>query len=111
VNLIDAKLDRVFSRWVIRRDGKCLACGRKSSLQCAHAFSRRNMATRWDEKNAVTLCLWCHAEDHSKRSLAKEIAEERLTEGQWDALVCKASSIKMWTHDEKMDMLFRYGDV
>ena len=53
------KIDTLFSQKV--REGKvCLKCGKKDNLQCAHIFSRRYMATRWDFDNAIPLCYACH---------------------------------------------------
>lgn len=53
------KLDKLFSE-KIRSVGFCQHCGKKSGLQCAHIFSRKNYSIRWDEENAVCLCLRCH---------------------------------------------------
>jgi len=54
------KLDKLFSEYIRKRDGKCLKCGKKTNLQTAHIHSRRHFNTRWDETNAVTLCVRCH---------------------------------------------------
>lgn len=54
------KLDKLFSQYIRNRDKRCLRCGKKENLQCAHIFSRRHFNTRWDEENAVTLCYACH---------------------------------------------------
>ena len=52
------KADRLFSVAIRDRDGRCLACGARDNLQCAHIISRRytNDGLRWDFQNAVTLC-------------------------------------------------------
>lgn len=54
------KIDKWFSDKIKQRDGKCLRCGRDYNLQCAHVFSRSHLGTRWEDKNAVTLCSGCH---------------------------------------------------
>lgn len=55
------KLDKLFSAWIRNRDGRCLKCGRlDGGLQCAHIAGRRSLAGRWNEKNAITLCYFCH---------------------------------------------------
>ena len=51
--------DVLFGR-VIRARGGCEACGSRSNLQCAHGFSRRYRATRWDERHCFSLCRGCH---------------------------------------------------
>ena len=57
-----AAADRVFSLYIRKRDGACRACGYSwpSELQCAHIWSRRYYAIRFDERNAVALCRGCH---------------------------------------------------
>jgi hypothetical protein len=54
------RADRLFSRYIRARDGRCVECGKTDSLQCAHLVSRRYHAVRWDERNAVALCQGCH---------------------------------------------------
>lgn len=53
------KADRLFSLRV-RLKGYCEKCASTKNLQCAHIFSRRYLATRWDEANALCLCQACH---------------------------------------------------
>lgn len=48
--------DIVFSKVVRTRDGECLYCGKRETLECAHIYGRRAIVTRWDMMNAVTLC-------------------------------------------------------
>ncbi len=57
-----AAADCAFSLYIRKRDGMCRACGYEvpSELQCAHIWSRRYYATRFDERNAVALCRGCH---------------------------------------------------
>ena len=52
--------DRLFSKYVRLRDGRCRLCGETQGLQCAHLFSRRYRATRWDVRNAWALDARCH---------------------------------------------------
>ena len=56
------KCDTLFGQ-IVRSTGVCAGrCEGKPSgvLQCAHGFSRRYRATRWDERNAWCLCQGCH---------------------------------------------------
>jgi len=48
--------DVAFSKVVRARDGECLYCGKRETLECAHIYGRRAIVTRWDAMNAVTLC-------------------------------------------------------
>src|SRR3990167_7578217 len=54
------QLDRVFSLYIRNRDKRCLKCGTKENLQCAHIFSRTARSVRWNALNALTLCYKCH---------------------------------------------------
>jgi 5-methylcytosine-specific restriction endonuclease McrA len=58
--LKESNIDAVFSKWIRARDGKCLRCGKKDNLQCAHIFSRTARSVRWEPLNALTLCGGCH---------------------------------------------------
>ncbi len=53
------ELDKLFAQ-KIKSVGYCQKCGKKEGLQVAHIFSRRNKCIRWNEGNAVCLCLRCH---------------------------------------------------
>lgn len=53
-------LDMMFSKIIRWRDGSCCECGKSRDLECAHGFSRRYLAVRWDERNAFALCRECH---------------------------------------------------
>ena len=58
---LKAECDRLFSRFIRLRDGGCVLehdCA--GPLQCAHGFSRRYFATRWDPINAWALCSGGH---------------------------------------------------
>lgn len=54
------KCDRLFSIYIRARDKVCQKCGRVENLQCAHLVSRGYMNTRWDDRNAIALCMGCH---------------------------------------------------
>ena len=54
------KADILFSL-AVRAVGRCEALGEhKGPLQCAHGFSRRYRAVRWDSRNAFSLCAGHH---------------------------------------------------
>ena len=60
VTQLTKKADKVFSLWIRQRDGRCLRCGKKENLQCAHIFSRSARSVRFEELNCITLCSGCH---------------------------------------------------
>jgi hypothetical protein len=69
--------DRLFSRWVRDRDGRCTAAGVldgecKGILQAAHYVGRRNHTLRYDGYNVHALCaahhytVDQHGQEHAK---------------------------------------------
>lgn len=58
------KLDIIFSKYIRLRDkGKpCITCGKpwEPTAQCGHVFSRKHLATRWEEMNANGQCPGCN---------------------------------------------------
>lgn len=55
-----AELDKYTSVIVRRRDGKCVTCGSRRSLQCSHFYSRRYLAVRFDLRNCNAMCGGCN---------------------------------------------------
>ena len=46
---------------VFERDGyRCVRCNSQKGIQWCHIFTRRNLSTRWERENALTLCAGCH---------------------------------------------------
>ena len=73
----EQRADRLFSRWVRDRDGRCTAAGVlsgecKGILQAAHIVGRRNHAVRFFQANVHTLCaahhytVDQHGQEHAK---------------------------------------------
>lgn len=56
------KADSLWSQCVRNRDGECVLCGSKSSLQAHHWIVTRNQSNKYkyDLRNGVTLCYGCH---------------------------------------------------
>ena len=56
------KADSLWSQCVRSRDGQCVLCGSKSSLQAHHWILTRNQSNKYkyDLRNGVTLCYGCH---------------------------------------------------
>ena len=55
------KADIEFSKWIRKRDGKCMRCGTINNLTCSHFWVRQHSATRYNPDNCVAVC-WmpCH---------------------------------------------------
>jgi hypothetical protein len=67
--------DRLFSRWVRDRDGRCTAAGVldgecKGILQAAHIVGRRNHSVRFSPSNVHSLCAAHHytVDQHGQES-------------------------------------------
>lgn len=68
ISSLKKKLDAMFSLWIRNRGSKdgmntCVCCGVVrpiKELQCAHYFSRRYLAVRWDETNCHPNCVRCN---------------------------------------------------
>ncbi len=106
MDAVDKQLDAAFSKYVKKRDGKCVACGSRANLECAHVFGCGARSVRWNPLNAVTLCRECHAHDHQDDPrLAMRVAQERLTEHEWERLVRLQGQIVHWTVDDKKELL------
>lgn len=62
IKALKNKCDKLWSEAIRTRDGECVLCGRKDTLQAhhwIHSKAQGNMH-RWDIKNGVTLCYACH---------------------------------------------------
>jgi hypothetical protein len=54
-----AKLDKLMGERV-RGKGRCERCGKTSTLQTAHIYSRNYKHLRWEPENLICLCSGCH---------------------------------------------------
>ena len=57
--------DTLWSK-IIRSYGRCEKCGSTATLNAAHIYSRRFVATRHDLSNGLCLCVACHRWGHDK---------------------------------------------
>ena len=113
---LTAKLDKVFSRFIRLRDAmpngyfKCISCGRVLKIDeadCGHFYSRKHMATRFDEDNAHAECRACNrfSADHLiayQTNLIKKIGMSR-----FELLGQKAHQTKKWS-DFELDLLIKH---
>lgn len=54
------KLDILWSKQIRERDRICQKCGKAKASQAAHIISRGNLSTRWNPKNGIGMCYYCH---------------------------------------------------
>lgn len=58
---IDNNLDTAWSLLVkLRANNRCEYCGTSNQLNSHHIHSRRNLSTRWDIENGISLCVMHH---------------------------------------------------
>lgn len=72
IKALKNKCDKLWSEAIRTRDGECILCGKKETLQAhhwVHSKAQGNMH-RWDIKNGVTLCYACHIHKVHKFSSA-----------------------------------------
>lgn len=114
------KLDKAFSLYIRLRDARqfgykafrCIACGQVkpfTKADCGHYYSRRNMATRFDEDNCHAECSHCNRFDAShligyRDNLLNKIGRER-----FDALAARSHMIKKWSQWELEELAKHYA--
>jgi hypothetical protein len=58
---VDGKLDEAWSRLVKLRAGmSCEVCGKTTTLNSHHIYSRSNRSVRWNPDNGICLCVAHH---------------------------------------------------
>jgi 5-methylcytosine-specific restriction endonuclease McrA len=100
------KLDVIFSKFIRKRDGHCMKCGRlDGGLQCAHIAGRRSLSGRWNEKNAITLCYFCHLRWSHQNPLEFTVwLKENLPEFYEEGLRVTKTTVK----NLDLEALFKY---
>lgn len=108
---IDKKLDDAWSELIKLGAGmRCEYCGKETTLNSHHIFSRSKMSTRWDVINGICLCV-AHHTFSSKFSAHKTPVEftiwltEKKGQSFIDRLRIKANSISKLHKFEKEILL------
>ena len=94
---LKAKLDKLFSEYIRKRDSdhrgicKCISCGKEAeafggSTHAGHLFSRRYLSTRWDEKNVNSQCAYCNTFLNGNQIKAARGVDKKWGEGTVDEL-------------------------
>mgnify|MGYP001619173277 CR=1 FL=1 len=48
------------NHWIVKRDGRCMRCGKKENLQSSHYFGKQRSSVRFEPLNCDALCYPCH---------------------------------------------------
>ena len=88
---LKAKLDKVFSEYIRKRDTnngvfRCISCGKilpYEQADCGHYINRKHMSTRFDEMNCNAQCRSCNRFDEGnmqgyRRGLVAEYGEQKV---------------------------------
>ena len=90
--------DRAFSAYIRARDNHtCVTCGSTQSPTCGHVFSKKNYATRWDEKNAYCQCWPCNFKHEFDPYPYTQYFLDRYGKVEWEELHMKWSSVTKFT--------------
>ena len=70
--------------------------GNARGLDCAHVFSRRIKATRWDPQNSFALCTGCHMSWAHRNPLEFHVwVRDQLGDAVYEALAERARRVSL----------------
>lgn len=104
---IDKKLDDAWSLAVKVQAGfKCEYCGKTSSLNSHHVYSRSNRSVRWDLRNGYCLCVSHHtfgniSAHKSPMEFSKWMEQDRGKEWADDLNVVANKTVKFMKCDKE----------
>ena len=110
------KLDKVFSAYIRLRDVMpngyfiCISCGKIKPISqgdCGHFYSRKHMATRFDEDNCHCECQGCNRADGDHLHGYTRNLINKIGKGRVDALEWKHNQYKQYT-DYELQMMIDY---
>ena len=110
------KLDKVFSRYIRLRDAmpggycRCISCGQIKPIEkmdCGHFFSRRHMATRFDEDNCNAECSFDNRFNAEHLVGYREHLIEKIGAQRFALLEVKHNQVKKWSTWE-LEQLIKY---
>lgn len=110
------KLDKVFSRYIRLRDVmpngycRCISCGQIKPIEkfdCGHYFSRRHMATRFDEDNCNAECSYCNRFNAEHLVGYRKHLIEKIGVQRFALLEVKHNQVKKWSTWE-LEQLIKY---
>ena len=104
ISKLKKKLDKLFSEYIRKRDSdykgncKCISCGKDApafggSIHAGHLFSRRYLATRFDEKNVNSQCAYCNTFLNGNQIKAARGVDNKWGEGTVEELESRIHTI------------------
>jgi hypothetical protein len=118
VNL-EAKLDRVFSKWVrfSRAKGgycKCVTCGKIDAperMDAGHFVGRQYRATRWDERNVHPQCIRCNRFGEGEKDAYADFIVRTYGADVLSELVAKKHTVAKHTTEDLLELIKKYSTV
>lgn len=122
IKTLKAKLDKVFSLWIRKRDSfesqgqlyfNCISCGKPKVFEqadCGHYYGRANMALRYDEKNCNAQCRSCNRFNEGNRQGYAIGLQEKYGKDVLDILQIKSLQITKWAAFEYETLIQYYKD-
>ena len=112
---IDGKLDEAWSKLVkLEANMQCEKCGKTTTLNSHHVFSRSNRSVRWDETNGICLCVAHHTFGNwsAHKSPVEFIywLEEEYGKEYLEDLRYRANQTKKWSKAEKEELLIKLNE-
>ncbi len=119
ISALEAKLDRVFSEWIRRKDAdaggtvKCVTCPRLLFWREAHAghfIKRQHRSVRWDERNVAPQC---PADNVYKGGCQDEFAAHIIREhghAVFDELMARKHEVKKYTRADLEELILEYKE-
>lgn len=104
IKSLEKKLDHLVSRYVIKRDKRCVICWSTQKLGCGHLFSRRHKSTRWDLLNCNCQCWSCNYKHVHDTYAYTHWFINKYGKFMWDSLYLEHSTIKKWKRDELLKL-------
>jgi len=101
---IKRNLDKLFSA-KIRSKGYCEKCGKTTTLQCAHIYSRSYLRLRWVAENAFCSCSGCHFWWHKNPLDAIEWVSQIRDVEMLKLMKQKITPVKTWEMIEWYDKM------
>ena len=102
------ELDRVFSLYIRRRDGRCVLCEKVEGLTCGHLLTRTAFSTRWDVDNCFGQCAGCNLRHEHKPEYFTQWYINKFSLRKYNELIERHHKIKKFTSDDLQRMIIYY---
>jgi len=91
------ELDKETSRIVRKRDGACVLCHKRESLQCGHLITRSKYSVRWDLGNCFCQCSGCNLRHEHQPEHFTNWFIQKFGADAYSDLVARSNKIHKWT--------------